>query len=143
MNWIIKSFDELTKLELYEILKSRAEIFVKEQKICCVDPDGVDLNSFHVFAMEEGRVVAYLRAFEKEERVMKIGRVLTLVHGKEIGSQLMKFAMAKLKDMTGCKKIVMDAQTQAVPFYERLGFAIVSDEYIEEGVPHVDMEREL
>ena len=143
MNWIIKSFDELTKLELYEILKSHAEIFVKEQKICCVDPDGVDLNSFHVFAMEEGRVVAYLRAFEKEERVMKIGRVLTLVHGKGIGSQLMKFAMTKLKDMTGCKKIVMDAQTQAVPFYERLGFAIVSDEYIEEGVPHVDMEREL
>lgn len=42
MNWTIKTFDELTSKEIYEILRSRAEVFVKEQKISYVDPDGVD-----------------------------------------------------------------------------------------------------
>ncbi len=48
MNWAIKTFDQLTSKEIYEILKSRAEVFVKEQKISYVDPDGVDYKSWHV-----------------------------------------------------------------------------------------------
>lgn len=143
MNWTIKTFDELTGKEIYEILKSRAEVFVKEQKISYVDPDGVDYRSWHVFGMENGRVAAYLRAFKDGENTLKIGRVLTLVHGKGTGSQLMKYAISELKAKTNCKKFIMDAQSHAISFYKRLGFIIISEEYLEEGIPHVDMELTL
>ena len=143
MNWTIKTFDELTGKEIYEILKSRAEIFVKEQKISYVDEDDVDYRSWHVFGMENGRVAAYLRAFKDGENTLKIGRVLTLVHGKGTGSQLMKYAISELKSKTNCKKFIMDAQSHAISFYKRLGFIITSEVYLEEGIPHVDMELTL
>ena len=143
MNWTIKTFDELTGKEIYEILKSRAEVFVKEQKINYVDEDNVDYRSWHVFGMENGRVAAYLRAFKDGENTLKIGRVLTLVHGKGTGSQLMKYAISELKAKTNCKKFIMDAQSHAISFYKRLGFTITSEEYLEEGIPHVDMELTL
>lgn len=143
MNWTIKTFDELTGKEIYEILKSRAEVFVKEQKISYVDEDDVDYRSWHVFGMENGRVAAYLRAFKDGENTLKIGRVLTLVHGKGTGTQLMKYAISELKAKTNCKKIIMDAQSHAISFYKRLGFIITSEEYLEEGIPHVDMELPL
>lgn len=143
MNCAIKTFDELTTKELYEILKSRAEVFVKEQKISYVDEDDVDYKSWHIFAMENNRVCAYLRAFKDGENIIKIGRVLTLVHGKGTGTQLMKYAISELKSKTGCKKIIMDAQSHAISFYKRLGFSITSEEYLEEGIPHVDMELTL
>ena len=143
MNWTIKTFDELTGKEIYEILKSRAEVFVKEQKISYVDEDDVDYRSWHVFGMENGRVAAYLRAFKDGENTLKIGRVLTLVHGKGTGSQLMKYAISELKAKTNCKKFIMDAQRHAISFYKRLGFIITSEEYLEEGIPHVDMELTL
>ena len=143
MNCTIKTFDELTTKELYEILKSRAEVFVKEQKISYVDEDDVDYKSWHIFAMENNRVCAYLRAFKDGENIIKIGRVLTLVHGKGTGTQLMKYAISELKSKTGCKKIIMDAQSHAISFYKQLGFSITSEEYLEEGIPHVDMELTL
>ena len=140
MNWTIKTFDELTCKEIYEILKSRAEVFVKEQKISYVDEDDIDYKSWHVFAMENDRVAAYLRAFKDGESTLKIGRVLTLVHRKGTGSQLMKYAISELKTKTKCKKFIMDAQSHVISFYQRLGFKITSEEYLEEGIPHVDME---
>ena len=143
MNWTIKTFDELTGKEIYEILKSRAEVFVKEQKISYVDEDDVDYKSWHVFATKNDRVCAYLRAFKNGEDTIKIGRVLTLIHGKGTGTQLMKYAINALKAKTGCKKIIMDAQSHAISFYQRLGFTITSEEYLEEDIPHVDMELSL
>ena len=139
MNWIIKEFHELTTKELYEILKSRAEIFVKEQNITYVDEDDVDYRSLHVFTMEENRVIAYLRAFP-EGNTVRIGRVLTLNHGHGIGTELVKYAVRELPKRLKCEKICMDAQKRAVPFYEKLGFQVTSDEYMEEGIVHVDME---
>ena len=49
MNLIVKVFDELTAAELYEILKSRAEVFMLEQNIKCQDMDNVDYKSIHCF----------------------------------------------------------------------------------------------
>ena len=55
----------------------------------------------------------------------------------------MQYAISELKAKTGCKKIIMDAQSHAISFYQRLGFTITSEEYLEEGIPHVDMELNL
>ena len=122
--WIIKNFDELTPHEIYAILRARAEVFVKEQGIRCVDPDGADYSCIHIFSTKNDKICAYLRAYPVDTETIKIGRIL---------------AIKELPNRTGCKKIIMDAQKHAVPFYEKLGFLVTSDEYLEEGIPHVDM----
>ena len=141
--WTAKTFDELTTRELYEILRVRAEVFVKEQGINCVDPDTVDYSSIHIFSMRDGGVCAYLRADSVDVMTIKVGSILAVPHGMGIGTELMHYAVKKIKEMTGCSKIVMDAQKHAVPFYEKLGFKVTSDEYLEEGIWHVDMKLDV
>lgn len=138
-----KWFDELTNAELYEILKSRAAIFVKEQKISYVDEDDIDYESLHCFFHDGGKAIAYLRAYRDssgDENAVKFGRVLTLAHGQGIGSELVRQSVAAAKEKFGCKKIKIAAQKHAERFYQRLGFIATSDEYLEEGIVHVDME---
>ena len=139
MNFYAKTFSELSAKEIYEILKARMEVFLLEQHIVCLDIDGVDYEALHVFLEENGRVQGYLRAFRYEDAV-KIGRVLTREHGKGLGKKLMEYAMPKIKDHFGSDKIILHSQKQAEGFYKKLGFVTVSDEYLEEGVPHVTME---
>ena len=138
MTFHAKTFSELSASEIYEILKARMEVFLLEQHIVCLDIDGIDYNALHVFIEENGTVEAYLRAFRYEDAV-KIGRVLTREHGKGLGRKLMEGAMPKIKDHFGCDKIILHSQKHAEGFYKKLGFETVSDEYLEEGVPHVTM----
>lgn len=140
MNFIVKKFNELTTLELYEILKSRAQIFIVEQNINYQDMDDIDYQSLHCFFEEDGRVVAYLRAFYTEPSVVKIGRVLTLEHGNGLGKKLMEQSLPEIKSLMNPSKIYMHAQKHAAGFYEKLGFQTTSSEFIEEGVVHVEME---
>ncbi len=143
MNFVSKEFNDLTTKELYEILKSRAEIFVVEQKISYVDMDDVDFVSRHFFLEDGGRVVAYLRAFymDEEKTTLKIGRVLSVKHGIGLGTELMNRTLEEIKENNLCKKIFISAQKHAVPFYREFGFEVVSDEYFEEGIPHLSMEK--
>lgn len=139
MNFYSKTFDELSPKEIYEILKARMEVFLLEQHIVCLDIDGIDYESLHVFFENEGRVEAYFRAFKVDDAV-KIGRVLTREHGKGLGRKLMEKGMEKVKNHFGCDKIILHSQKHAEGFYKRLGFETVSDEYLEEGVVHVTMQ---
>ena len=143
MKLIFKDFSELNAYEIYEILRARAEIFVAEQKITCPDPDGIDYDAYHCFIMEQDRAIACLRAFRISEDEVKIGRVVTLTHGKGHGALLMKESIPKIIERFGCKKIVISAQTQAEGFYRKAGFSTVSAEYIEDGIPHVKMEMKI
>lgn len=145
MTFIAKTFEELSKEELYEILKSRYEIFTIEQNIIYQDMDDVDLNALHCMLTDGKRVAGYLRAFYTDEskKAVKIGRVLSLEHGKGIGTKLMNESMEAIKKRLGCKKILVNAQTQALGFYKLFGFKITSDEFDEAGIPHVKMELEL
>lgn len=140
MNLILKKFNELTVSELYEILKSRSEIFNLEQKIHCQDMDDIDYKSIHCFFKENNRVIAYLRAFYSDEKIVKIGRVLTLNHGKGIGKELLNQSLKKIKEKMKCEKITMNSQKHAIGFYEKFGFKVVSDDFLEEGIWHVVME---
>ena len=84
-------------------------------------------------------MTAYLRAYSGGEGIVKVGRILTLEHGKGLGTELMKFAIKEIPQRLNCKKICMYAQKHAVSFYERFGFVVTSGEYLEAGVVHVDM----
>ena len=145
MTFYAKEFSQLTTEELYEILKSRAEIFLLEQGIVCQDMDDVDYESMHYFFTSENRVIAYLRAYvcDEENNIVKIGRVITLEHKKGLGSELMKRSIADVKERFNCDKIFVSAQKQALGFYEKMGFQSVSDEYLEEGIVHIAMELQL
>ena len=140
-----KKFNELNTKELYEILKSRAEIFIIEQNIHYLDIDDIDYDSLHCFFMEDNRIVAYLRAFYQndDKNIVKFGRVLTLKHGMGIGSDLIIQSLQVIKEKLKCKKVIVDAQKHAVGFYEKFGFVSISDDFLEEGVVHVAMELEL
>ncbi|MBR5155969.1 MAG: GNAT family N-acetyltransferase [Clostridia bacterium] len=140
---MVKKFSELSVNELYEILKSRAEIFLLEQNIICQDMDDKDRDSIHCFFANGNRVVAYLRAFYSGKDTVTIGRVLTLVHGQGLGSELMRKGIDEIKKRFTVNKICVHSQKQAENFYKKIGFNTVSGEYLEEGVVHINMEMQI
>ena len=143
MKLVSKFFEELTTIELYELLKARAEIFVVEQNCIYQDLDDKDYNSLHVFYEEDGKVTAYLRAFIKEEGVVQIGRVLTVEHGTGLGGKLLKEGLEQIKEKFQPEKLYLEAQCYAIGYYEREGFSVCSEEFLEDGIPHVQMELQL
>ena len=142
IKYICKYFSDLSLEELYGILKVRAEVFVIGQKCLYIDPDGKDLDSVQVFASSEGRIIACLRIFRKEKDVLQIGRVAVIEpqRGKGIGLRMMQEAIRFVSEHLQEKKIYLEAQTYAIGFYEKLGFKVISDEFLDEGIPHKGME---
>ena len=140
MKPVVKYFNELTTTELYEILKSRAEIFVVEQNCIYQDLDDKDYHSLHIFYESEGKVVAYLRAFIKDSvtNIVQIGRVLTLTHGTGLGGKLLKESISIIQKEMNPSSIYIEAQCYAIGFYEKEGFVVSSDEFLEDGIPHVE-----
>ena len=145
MDLVVKEFSELTTVELYEILRARSAVFILEQKMNCQDMDRTDYKSLHFFYQEDNEVIAYMRAYYKNDSAdtVQIGRVLTLHHGNGLGRKLLEESIPAIKSKMNCKKICLDSQIHAVGFYEKLGFKVTSDEFLEEGVIHVAMELEL
>ena len=137
-----KLFNELSLEELYGILRVRSEVFVTGQKCLYVDPDGKDLDSVQVCALEGDRIIGCLRIYGKEPGVLQIGRVAVIEsqRGKGIGMQMMRQAISYVRDKLTEEKIYLEAQTYAIGFYEKLGFKVISGEFLDEGIPHKGME---
>lgn len=142
MNLVIKNFDELDRVELYEILRARSQVFIVEEKMNCQDMDYVDFKSRHYFLLEDGKVVSYMRAYYENDNKdsVKIGRVLSVKRGQGLGRKLIESSFDDIKKYFSVSKIVLHSQKHAIGFYEKLGFKVISDEYLEEGVVHVTME---
>ncbi len=143
MEFCAKFFNELTTSELYEIVRARTEIFLMEQRIICRDFDGEDYNCLHCFLMDNSKVEAYLRAFQKDNNTVKIGRVLSVNHGIGQGKVLMEKSILAIKKRLKCNKIILNAQKHAQGFYEKLGFVVTSEDFLEEGIVHVAMEKDI
>lgn len=140
---IIKSFNELTLTELYEILRLRAEIFVVEQNCVYQDLDKKDYESIHMFYKDNDEITAYMRAFQKDEETAQMGRVVTRRHGIGLGGKLLKEGIACIKKIMRPKRIYIEAQVYAKGYYAREGFKVCSDEFLEDGIPHVQMILDL
>jgi ElaA protein len=141
MEIIVKHFKELTLDELYEILKIRAEVFVVEQNCAYQDLDDIDQDCYHVYMLEEDKMVGYLRVIDKEKRLdeVSLGRVISLKRRCGVGTALMKAGIAVAKEKYGATKVKIGAQLYAKPFYEQVGFCQISGEYLEDGIPHIYM----
>ena len=143
MNLVTKYFDELTTRELYEILRIRSEIFVVEQNCPYQDIDNKDYDSLHLFYESDGKVLACLRIFMKEEGVAQIGRVVTLTHGTGLGGKLLKAGIEATKKHFDARSIYIEAQCYAAGFYAREGFKVCTEEFLEDNIPHVGMWLDL
>ena len=141
MEIIVKHFKELTLEELYEILKIRAEVFVVEQDCAYQDLDDIDQDSYHVYLKENDKMIGYLRVIDKDKRLdeVSLGRVVSLKRRCGVGTALMKAGIAVAKEKYGAMKIKIGAQLYAKPFYEQVGFYQISEEYLEDGIPHIYM----
>ena len=141
METIVKAFNELSLDELYEILRIRAEVFVVEQNCAYQDLDEVDKDAYHVYLKDEGKIVAYLRVVDKDKRLdeVSVGRVISLKRRCGLGSVLMQAGIRVAKEKFGAKKVKVGAQIYAQSFYESVGFRRISDEYLEDGIPHAYM----
>ena len=141
--WKIKSFEQLSTTELYEILKVRQEIFVVEQTCFYLDADGSDEKAIHIWGNCEGAIVAYCRVFPQKIKYNEasIGRVLTnpSFRGKNLGIILMKIAIQTIAIRFQTKVIRISAQDYLLRFYKRLGFTDTEKKYLEDLIPHTEM----
>ena len=126
----VKTFDQLTTRELYEILKTRAAVFIVEQNCAYQDLDDIDFKSTHIMLYSDGELVAYSRVFKDDESdLWHIGRVLTTQRNKHFGLRIMEEAIRVAKEMDA-QLIEIEAQSYAIGFYEQLGFEVSSDEFL-------------
>jgi len=132
-------FAELTPAELYEIIKARFNVFYLEQDCKYPDLDDIDYTATHLALFRQGKVIAYARLFTTGSNLFRIGRMLTTDRGKGFGRYLMLQTIEEARRQ-GATRILIDAQTHAVSFYEQMGFTTTSDVFIEAGIPHVQME---
>ena len=144
----IKKFNDLTVNEMYEIAKSRFEVFVCEQKIVEEqDFDDKDKVCHHIMLKENESVVAYCRIVPKGigYDYISVGRVLVLSshRRKGIAQEMMKVALEFIKNNLDEKTVVLSAQLYAKGLYESVGFKVISDVYDEVNIPHVKMKVEL
>lgn len=140
MEFTVKNFEQLTTDELYELLKLRCAVFVVEQNCAYQDIDGTDKASYHVFAKaEDGSIKACLRFYEKDADTVHMGRVITVDRGTGMGAKLLKAGIAAVKEKTGKKQIYLEAQSYAVGFYEKSGFTVIGEEFLEDDIPHKPM----
>ena len=144
MEITVKHYTELTRDELYEILRARAEVFVVEQNCPYQDLDNKDLGAYHVYMREEGEIVGYLRVLDKGVSypdTASIGRVITTARGRGrgIGLTLVLEGIRVAKERFGQTALTISAQKYACGFYEKAGFVPTDIEYLEDGIPHVRM----
>ena len=142
--WTCKKFEELTAAELYCILNLRSQVFVVEQNCVYLDTDGRDAASYHLCGWLYNELVAYCRLLPPGaayRHLASIGRVAThAAHRKEgYGKILMQNAIEKTIELFNVIQIKIGAQQYLINFYSNLGFKVISEPYLEDGIPHVEM----
>jgi ElaA protein len=145
MNWTWQRFAGLGVDNLYDALQLRCRVFVLEQGPY-LDPDGLDRASWHLLGRDAGgALVAYLRVVDSGAKFddPSIGRVITApeVRGSGLGRALMAEGVAGCARFWPGRALRISAQSHLERFYNGFGFRRVGDDYLEDGIPHVEMLR--
>jgi|TARA_B110000116_G_scaffold253517_1_gene250242 ElaA protein len=146
MNVVIKKFNDLSPLELYEILQLRSEVFVVEQDCVYQDIDGNDQKALHIIGTVENKIIAYTRCFGPGDyfKEASIGRVVVKESQRKFkrGNQIMNSSIKAINNHYKTKIIKISAQCYLNKFYTNLQFKPIGEKYLEDGIPHVAMLRE-
>jgi len=148
MDWTVKLFRHLDADELYDLLKLRVDVFVVEQNCAYPEIDERDRHpeTRHLIGKNTaGQIVAYSRllppglSFEQAS----LGRVVVAKNsrGQGISQDMLKIALEQMAGFWPGHIVRIGAQVYLRKFYESLGFTAISDPYLEDGIPHVDMDR--
>lgn len=149
VTWHCKPHADLSKHELYAALALRTQVFVVEQNCPYLEVDGRDLqgDTCHLLGWRGDELVAYLRLLDPalNEGEVVIGRVVTAAsaRGTGLGHSLLEQALQACAERWPGVPVVMSAQAHLQGYYGRYGFVAVTDEYLEDDIPHVGMRRAL
>lgn len=143
LNIVIKSFNELSVEELYNILQLRSETFVVEQNCVYQDMDDKDQKALHVLGKKNNKIIAYTRIFKPGDYfdISSIGRVIVAKSERQYGYgyDIMNASINAIKQNFNESKIKLSAQCYLKKFYNNLGFIEVGEEYLEDDIPHICM----
>lgn len=123
----------------------RMEVFVHEQGVPVEEEiDDLDGGAIHILARDGDVAVGTARILQ-DGAVAKIGRVCVTksARGTGLGADLMRYALERVQELSDVQRVKLGAQTYAIGFYERLGFAAYGPIYDDGGIPHRDMVKEL
>ncbi|SPC39631.1 Protein ElaA [Latilactobacillus fuchuensis] len=136
----VKQTDALTAPELLAILKARVKVFVVEQQCPYQEVDDQDDQAYHLVLRENGQLVGYTRIMAQTDEV-HFGRVLVPkeYRQRQLGRQLIASTLAEIKQSFPGKPVKIGAQNYLRAFYESFGFEAVSDVYLEDEIPHIEM----
>lgn len=139
--WKIKAFQHLTTEELFDILKERVTVFVVEQECPYPEIDDFDKESIHLFKQnQEGALLCYCRLIPDHDCI-KLGRVLVVeeYRKKAYGKSLVEKALDYCQEHYPNRPVFAQAQAYLQNFYGSFGFEAISDVYLEDNIPHIDM----
>ncbi len=147
ISWEVKPFNELAPVQVYDFMRLRSEVFVVEQACVFLDADDKDQESLHLMGYREGLLVAYTRLVPPGiiYDIPSIGRVVTHSSVRRLGAgrALMKESIAGVYRHFGKLPIRIGAQLYLKSFYESFGFLTISDVYLEDGIEHIYMIKDV
>lgn len=139
----VKPFSALTATELYSILQLRSEVFVVEQDCVYQDIDGKDEKALHIIGYKNDKIVAYTRVFGPGDYFLlaSIGRVVVAKEERShsYGYDIMTASIEALRIHFRTSHIHISAQCYLENFYTNLGFKATGKNYLEDGIPHMEM----
>ena len=145
MELIVKHFSELSADELFEIYQLRCTVFVVEQTCIYQDVDDFDKAAYHLWLRDEDGIQAYARVLPAGATFpeVSLGRVIAVKRRCGLGTQIVRAAIKTAVDRLNADVITIEAQVYAKDLYGQLGFHETSEEFIEDGIPHVQMQLDL
>ena len=145
MKFVVKHFSELTTRKLFEIYKVRVAVFVVEQKCAYQEVDDMDREAYHFWFENDDGIEAYLRLMPAgvARAEVSLGRVIAVKRRCGLGTKIVAEGIRFAKEKLGASEIVIEAQTYVKKMYESLGFRAESEEFLEDGIPHIRMRLKL
>ncbi|WP_203642212.1 GNAT family N-acetyltransferase [Levilactobacillus andaensis] len=142
LEWRVKSMDELTPNEFYDIAFERIRTFVIAQERIYQEIDETDKVARHILGYQDGRLVAYARVFTERDHVT-FGRVLTIPErrGQGLGRQLVMQIEAEIHANFAGMPISIEAQIDKQQFYEKFGYEAAGDVFLFHSTPHIQMNK--
>ncbi len=143
MELIVKHFSELSTEELFEIYKLRVSVFVVEQKCPYQEVDEADRVAYHLWLKDNDGIQAYARVLPSGVTfpTVSLGRVIAVKRHCGLGSRIVTAAIQIAEAKLNAKEITIEAQVYARSLYEKHGFRQSSEEFLEDGIPHIQMRR--
>jgi ElaA protein len=143
VKWHCLPFNSLTLMQWHDILALRIDVFVVEQNCPYPEIDGKDPECLHIFGELDGKIVAVARIVRPGVSYpeVAIGRVATAMEkrSKGLGIELMKYCLQQIEVNFGTVPVRISAQSYLKQFYLNLGFKPTGKEYLEDGIPHLEM----